>query len=109
MGFLAELGPATLLSAAGDKSRDPRLEAVASTAAFASDCEVALALREPPSSLSPGVISSEVLVAGVAAECVVVAWSREGSLGRPPSVLDLDVLDVVRVRCDLAAAAASLA
>lgn len=68
-----------------------------------------LTRREPPSSLSSGLISSEVLVAGVAAERVVDACNRDGSLGRPPSVLDLDVLDVVRVLCGLAAAAASLA
>lgn len=54
--------------------------------------------------------SREVLVRGVAADfVVVVACSKDGSFGRPPSVLDLEVLDVVRVRCDLVAAAASLA
>lgn len=50
--------------------------------------------------------SREVLAAGLA---VVVVCSRDGSLGRPPSPLDREVLDVVRVRCDLAEAAASLA
>lgn len=62
---------------------------------------------------SPGALeemSREVLVTGVAADLeLVVACSSDGSLARPPSVLERDVLDVVRARCDLAAAAASFA
>ena len=80
-----------------------------SLGALASAWDATLPLREPPSSLSSGEISREVLATGVAADLAVVACSKDGSLGRAPSVLDREVLEVVRVRCDLAAAAASLA
>lgn len=110
--FLAVLGPASFELVGEVWSHDPRLDmdCMSSLRVGEAARDAVLVLDVVCSILLLEAMSSEVLVTAVAAGlAAVVAWSNDGSFGLAPSPLDLEVLEVVRLRCDLAAAAASFA